>query len=61
MRLCDLCGVQEATFYCRGDSEAMPEHLKHDPHASCDQCDRGVGCRMVAGMSIKDAPARKKP
>lgn len=55
MRLCDSCGVMEATFYCRGDGPMMPQHLKHDPHASCDECDRGAGCRMVAGESISEA------
>lgn len=60
MRLCDLCGVRESTFHCKGDGDGMPRHLKHDPHASCDQCDRGVGCRMVAGEKISDASAGKK-
>lgn len=52
MILCETCRKAEATFRCRGDGVAMPAHLKHEPHYSCDGCDRGNGCRMVAGEKI---------
>lgn len=52
MALCGKCGA-EATFRCLGKGSMMPTRLEHEPHNSCDECDRGDGCRMVAGVSLK--------
>jgi hypothetical protein len=47
--MCDHCNKRPAAFECRGDGPLMPEHLKHEPHLSCWECDRGNGCVMVSG------------
>lgn len=50
---CDRCGGP-AVFRCEGDGDGMPAHLKHQPHYSCYECDRGYGCLMVAGKHLKE-------
>ena len=46
-----------ATFHCKGDGDGMPEHLRHEPHHSCYECDRGVGCLMAAGKILGNEKA----
>ena len=58
MIFCGSCD-REATFRCLGRGSMMPMHLEHEPHDSCDECDRGKGCRMVAGVRLPTEEERK--
>lgn len=45
---CETCKARPAEFRCLGQNPAIPERLWHKGHDSCWECDKGVGCAMIA-------------